>query len=37
MESAWDYKDSDIKYVYVRVPESGLEFVWKLAFFMFLG
>jgi len=37
MESALDYKDSDIKYVLVRVPESGLKFVRKLAFFMFLG
>jgi len=27
MESALNYKDSDIKYVLVRVPESGLKFV----------
>jgi len=27
MESALNYKDCDIKYVYVRVPESGLKFV----------
>jgi len=25
MESALDYKDSDIKYVFVRVPESCLK------------
>jgi len=36
MESEWNYKDSDIKYVYVRVPESGLKFVWKVALFMFV-
>ena len=27
MESALNYKDSDIKYVYVCVTESGLKFV----------
>ena len=37
MESALHYKDSDMKYVYVLVPESGLKFVWKLAFYIFLG
>jgi len=28
MESALDYKDSDIKYVFVRVPESCLKSGW---------
>ena len=37
MKSALNYKDSDIIYVFVRVPESSLKFVWKLAFFMCLG
>jgi len=27
MESALNYKDSDIKYVLVHVPENGLKFV----------
>jgi len=26
MESALNYKDSDVKYVFVRVPESCLKF-----------
>jgi len=37
MESALNYKDCNIKYVYVRVRENRLKIVWKLAFFMFLG
>jgi len=36
-ESAFLYKDSNLKYVYVLVPEGGLKFVGKLAFFIFLG
>jgi len=28
MESALNYKDSDVKYVFVRVPESCLKFGW---------
>jgi len=28
MESALNYKDNDIQYVFVRVPESCLKFGW---------